>query len=204
MRKVLGPCLFVLLSTITLVFAVRRGMVDFPNVAAGKVPPQGSIDRGYALHPVLAYLHIVPGALFLIGAPFQLSRRFRSRHLVGHRLLGRILVGSALLAAAYALVIGTVFPYGRRGEAAATWVFGIWFLVCLVKGFGAARRRAIVEHRRWMIRAVAMALAVGTIRIWIGLFEGFGVLESRPAFAVAFWLALTMHAVAAEWWLGAR
>ncbi len=200
-RKFLGPFLLVFLSLITLVFAVRRGVVDLPNVATGNLPPEGSIDHGYALHPVLAYLHIIPGVFFLLGAPFQLSRRFRSRHMKAHRVFGRVLVVSALVAGVYALVIGAVFPFGGLGEATATWVFGVWFLICLVKGFGHARRREIAEHRAWMIRAVAMALAVGSIRIWIGLFEGFGVLESETAFAAAFWIAFLLHAAGAEWWL---
>jgi hypothetical protein len=29
-------------------------------------------------------------------------------------------------------------------------------------------------------------------------------MEFQPSFGVAFWLALGMHAVAAEWWLRAR
>jgi hypothetical protein len=52
-----------------------------------------------------------------------------------------------------------------------------------------------------MIRALAVGLAVGTIRIWIGLFEAFGLLEFRDAFGVAFWISFTLHALIAEAWL---
>lgn len=191
-----------LLSAITFVFAVRRGLVDLPNVARGHLPPLGSFDRGYAEHPVLAYLHILPGVLFLLGAPFQLSKRFRSRHLRGHRLFGRVLVAAGLVAGVFALAVGLVFPFGGVGEASATLLFGTWFVFALARAFLHARRRQIARHRAWMIRAVAMALAVGTIRIWIGLFEGFDLLESEAAFATAFWLAFSLHALLAEVWLG--
>ena len=49
-----------------------------------------------------------------------------------------------------------------------------------------------------MIRAYAVALGVGSIRLWIGLLTEVGNLEPRDAFGVAFWLAFAMHAVAAE------
>lgn len=49
-----------------------------------------------------------------------------------------------------------------------------------------------------MIRAFAIGLAVGTIRLWIGLFEAFGLLSFRDAFGVAFWISFVMHATAAE------
>lgn len=52
-----------------------------------------------------------------------------------------------------------------------------------------------------MIRAFALGLAVGTIRIWVGLFQGFGLLGFRASFGVAFWLGFAMHAMTAELWL---
>lgn len=55
-----------------------------------------------------------------------------------------------------------------------------------------------------MIRAFAIGLAVGTIRMWIGLFEATGVFEFQDAFGPAFWIAFVMHAIAAEIWLRVR
>jgi hypothetical protein len=57
------------------------------------------------------------------------------------------------------------------------------------------------HHRRWMILAFAVGMAVGTIRLWIGLFEATGLLSFRDAFGVAFWLSFVLHAAAAELWL---
>jgi predicted membrane metal-binding protein len=52
-----------------------------------------------------------------------------------------------------------------------------------------------------MIRALAVGLAVGTIRIWLGVFVGFGLLEFEDSFGPAFWISFSLHAVAAELWL---
>jgi hypothetical protein len=55
-----------------------------------------------------------------------------------------------------------------------------------------------------LIRAFAIGLGVGTIRLWIGLFEATGLLDFDDAFGVAFWIAWTMHVAAAEIWLRRR
>ena len=49
-----------------------------------------------------------------------------------------------------------------------------------------------------MIRAFAIGLAVGTIRLWIGLFQAFGLLSCQDSFGVGCWISFVMHAVAAE------
>jgi len=105
----------------------------------------GSFGERYVANPWLAYPHIVPGVLYLIGAPLQLSRRFRSRHFAFHRRFGRVL-----------------------------------------------------------IRAFAVGLGVGTIRIWVGLFALLDLAPLQESFAPAFWLGLSMHVLAAEAWLWCR
>jgi len=80
-------------------------------------------------------------------------------------------------------------------------VFGAWFLACLVAAFRAIRRGDVARHRRWMIRAFVIALGVGTIRIWIVVLYGLGIMELQASFPVAFWVSFVLHAAAAEWWI---
>ena len=65
----------------------------------------------------------------------------------------------------------------------------------------AIRRGDVVNHRRWMIRAFAAGVAVGTIRIWIGLFLASGLLDFHDSFAAAFWIAFSLHVLVGEWWV---
>jgi hypothetical protein len=60
-----------------------------------------------------------------------------------------------------------------------------------------------VHHRRWMIRAFAIAIGVGTLRIWIGVFQASGLLDFPSSFGPAFSIAFSLHVVAAELWLRA-
>lgn len=189
-----------LLITIVVVFAVLRVTKDLPFLLSGEVPREHSFEHPYVTAPVPAYLHIVPGLVYLIGGCFQLSRRFRNRHPTLHRRMGRVILGAGLISGFFALAFGTRAPYGGIGEAAATIVFGSYFLVALALALRAILRRDVRTHRRWMIRAFALGLAVATIRLWVGVFVGLGV-DLRAGFAPAFWLAFTMHAAAAELWL---
>jgi hypothetical protein len=192
-----------ILILIVLGFAAVRLSVDLPSLAAGAVPDD-AYDARFVRHPWLTYLHIGPGVLYMLGATLQLAYWFRRRHYPVHRRLGRVLLAAGLLTGAMAVVIGLLFPIGGPAELSATVLFGVWFLVCLVLAFGAIRADDIVRHRRWMIRAFAIGVGVGTIRIWIALFVITGLLDLPAAFGPAFWISFTMHALAAELWLRAR
>ena len=197
------------LVAIIVVFFVRRLVTDVPHIVAGTVPDDDLAEK-YVAHPWLAYGHIVPGLVYLLGAPLQLSRTFRSRHYALHRRLGRVLLACALLSGVLSVVLGIVFAWGRGAETTATVVFGSWFVVTLLLAFRAIRDGRVVQHRRWMVRAFAVGLGVATIRIWVGIFTGIQIgllgmgdatMPVRATFGVAFWLGLSMHVVFAEWWL---
>lgn len=197
------------LVTIVLVFFVRRLVTDVPHIVSGTVPDDDLAEK-YVAHPWIAYGHMVPGVLYLLGAPLQLSHRFRSRHYTLHRRLGRVLLACALLSGVLSVVLGIVFAWGRGAETSATLVYGSWFVVCLTLAFRAIRAGHVAQHRRWMVRAFAVGVGVATIRIWVGLFTGvqLGLLgmsgETMPlraTFGIAFWLGLSMHVAFAEWWL---
>ena len=189
------------LTFVVLVYAAVRLSSDVPNLLGGTPPPADSFDRRYFDHPVVAYAHIGTGVVYLLGALVQLSRGFRERHRAMHRRVGRVVLSAGLLAGVYAIVFGLAHSWGGAGEAAATVVFGSWFLACLVTAFHAIRSGDVIRHRRWMIRAYSVGLAVASIRLWIVLFQVAGLLSFRESFAVAFWLAFVLHVLAAELYL---
>ena len=69
-----------LLLLIVIFSVVKRFVIDMPNLAAGTLP-EDEFDHRYVQQPWLAYLHLTPGVLYLLGAPLQLAYRFRSRDL---------------------------------------------------------------------------------------------------------------------------
>jgi uncharacterized membrane protein len=192
------------LVVVMVVFIVIRLTTDIPYLLDGDLPPEDDFARRYVEHPVLAYLHILPGLVYLLGAPFQLSRRFRNRHLSLHRGMGRVLIPAGIVSGGFAIAFGLLHAFGGRVEAAASLVFGAYFITALVTAYRAIRSGDQDRHRRWMIRAFAVGLAVGTIRIWIGFLEGVGLLTFEESFGLAFWISFVMHAAIAELWLWRR
>ncbi len=198
------------LIAIVLTFAAIRVTTDWPHILDGTVPDDDFAKR-YVAHPWLGYLHIAPGVVYLLGAPLQLSRRFRTKHYTVHRRLGRVLLSCALLSGVLALLFGLFHSWGGALEASAALIFGVWFVACLVLAFRAIRRDDVPQHRRWMIRAFAVGIGIGTIRIWVGLFTPIAIsrnggaedltLPDAQTFGLAFWLAFTMHVALGEWWL---
>ncbi len=189
------------LVLIILVFFAVRLATDIPNLSSGRDIDQSEFESRYAAHPFIAYAHIVPGVLFLFGALHQLSARFRRRSLRRHRTVGRLLVVAGVTSAVFAIVFGLAYPYGGVAEQTAAVAFGGYLAIALVRAFVAARRHDARTHRRWMIRAVAVASGVASIRIVIGASEATGLASFNDVFGPAFWIALTAHAVIAEIWL---
>lgn len=196
------------LLVVLVVFVARRLAIDVPRLATGTVPDD-DVSVRFVEHPWITYLHIAPGMVYLLAAPFQLSARLRRRHYTAHRRTGRLLVVLGLLSGALALVMGLAFPWGGLLEGSATVVFGLWFAGCLLTAYVAIRAGDVARHRRFMVRAFAVGIGVGTIRLWVGAFTGVLLatgnapesLPERTTFGAAFWLGLALNAAVAEWWL---
>jgi len=214
-RSTLRRALWTALGFLTLigcVIVIRRVIALTPILLHGYQPPAptsnpiaarfGNLDDKIDHYPYLLLIHIVPGLLFLLLAPFQFSVSFRSRHPKAHRVIGRIFLVCGLIVGTTALVMSFAMPaIGGVNQAAATTLFGALFLFALVKAYIHIRRREIALHREWMIRAFAIGLAVTTIRPIVGIFfatSSFSGLTPREFFGTAFWIGFTIHLIVAE------
>jgi uncharacterized membrane protein len=204
-----------LLTLIGVAIGVRRTANLLPIVLHGYHPPVfpsnprlaqlAALDDLFAHYPLLTLIHIVPGMLFMILGPLQFSATIRARHLRWHRLSGRVFVICGLVIGISALVMSFGMPaIGGANQAAATTLFGTFFLFALCKAFWHIRRREIALHREWMIRAFSIGLAVATIRPIVGLFFATSPLTGltpREFFGTAFWIGFVLHLIAAEAWI---
>lgn len=205
----------IFLAVIGVAVAVRRIVHLVPIVANGYHPPPAAtnprvaqfiaLDDLFARYPVLTLIHIIPGLLFMLLGPLQFSSTIRARHLQWHRWNGRILIACGIVIGISALVMSFAMPaIGGVNQAAATALFGAFFLFALCKAFWHIRRREIALHREWMIRAFATGLAVATIRPIIGIFfatSPFSGLTPREFFGTAFWIGFVLQLIAAEAWI---
>jgi uncharacterized membrane protein len=216
-RSALDRALWTALAFLTLIgcaIVVRRVVALLPALLHGYHPPApanpvaaqfNNLDKIFTPHPILTLIHILPGMVFLLLAPFQFSAGFRSRHLRAHRIMGRILLICGFIVGATALVMSFAMPaIGGVNQAAATILFGVLFLFALGKAYVHIRRREIAQHREWMIRAFAIGLAVTTIRPIVGIFFATARLSGltpHDFFGTAFWIGFTIHLIVAESWI---
>ncbi|MBI1880981.1 MAG: DUF2306 domain-containing protein [Chloroflexi bacterium] len=191
----------IILAVIGIAAVIRR-MLVLSDVILPFDPPQApGFDAGFARHPLLTLVHIVPGSLFMILGPLQFVRRIRSRYITVHRWSGRVLVASGVVIGLTALTMSFQMAIGGANETAATTFFAVIFLFALGKAFLHIRRREIAQHREWMIRAFAIGLAVATVRPIVGMFFALSNLSPQEFFGIAFWLGFTLHLIAAEIWI---
>lgn len=205
----------IFLSIIGVAVVIRRTVVLLPVVLNGYHPPPPapnpaaaqfvSLDDLFAHYPYLTLIHIIPGLLFMILGPLQFNSTLRARHPRWHRISGRIFLICSAIIGISALVMSLGMPaIGGVNQAAATTLFATFFLFALTKAFVYIRRREIVLHRQWMIRAFATGLAVATIRPIIGFFfatSRLTHLTPHEFFGTAFWLGFTLQLIAAEAWI---
>lgn len=172
---------------------------------AGLIPsftPRGApsggqpFDSDFSRHPVITFIHMLPGALFLILGPMQFTRRTRERPNNGIRIafiFAGYIVGISALCLPFVLK-----PIGGLNEAAASTLFAIYFLIALSRTWWHLTKGNTALCREWIIRAYAIGLAIATVRPIMGIFFAFSGLQPQVFFGTAFWLGFTIHAMAAE------
>jgi uncharacterized membrane protein len=194
---------------------VRRAVALWPVLMHGYHPPAAvtnlvraqfaGLDDIFARHPVLTLIHILPGLLFVTLGPLQFDAGLRARHAMWHRVSGRIFLCAALVIGASAFVMSVLMPaIGGPVQAVATAIFSAYFLFALARGLRHILRKEFGQHRRWMVRAFSIGIAVATVRPIVGLFFATSRLTGlapRQFFGMAFWLGFVVHLVLTEYWL---
>lgn len=188
------PAALVVLSLVPVI----AGSLRVLEIAGGPqlLPANPRIDAVPA--PVI--VHIIAAALYALFGAFQFSARLRRHRPNWHRRSGRMLVGAGLLVALSGLWM-TLFYTGAPGGDllwAVRLLVGSAMAASIVLGFTAIRRRDIAAHRAWMIRAYALAVAVGTQAFTQGIGEGlFGT--SDPSTALSVSSGWVINTAVAEW-----
>ena len=186
-------------------YALATGAEPFAAVYAlfppGAIEDARAVERWFAAHAALTWAHIIPGSIFLGLAPLQFVRGLRERHPSLHRWSGRVLLLTALPTGLTGILLQLSSPYGGALALSSILVAGSLFLGAAALAYQAIRRRDLVRHREWMIRMLAVALGVGTVRVIAApllLLTGQRPLELM---GVAFWLGFALPVAAGEWWI---
>lgn len=158
------------------------------------------------------YVHIVGGAVALVGGALQFWRGLRERMPRVHRWIGRVYLVGVAVGGTAGLVIAPSSPAGYVG----LFGFGALAVLWLITGwraYRAIRHRDVPSHQAWMIRNYALTYAGVTLRIWLPLLLLAPLLLGQPwefdaAFANAYaavpFLCWLPNLVVAEWLIRRR
>src|ERR1700721_3027895 len=120
--------------------------------------------HAYRLQVIADRLLLIPhtlcGMIALLSGPIQFSSRLRQRHLIFHRVLGRIYVISVFIGA----LTGIALAAGRPGMPGTSMQAAAW-IVCTTAAFITARNRQIAQHRQWMVRSYAVTFTFVSSRV---------------------------------------
>lgn len=193
----------IVLCLIALAATVRRGVALLHPPKSYPLAELAHLDARFAAQRLLTFAHIIPAFVFALLVPFQFAARIRARHPALHRWNGRILISAGTVAGLTGLAL-VLHPIGGAVEVAAILTFDALFLTSLWNAYRFARQRNFVQHREWMLRAVAVALGVATVRPIMGIFFATSRsthLTPHDFFGWAFWLGFTLNTVAGEIWI---
>ncbi|HEX4814990.1 MAG TPA: DUF2306 domain-containing protein [Nonomuraea sp.] len=156
---------------------VLAGALRVTELAAGAQITAANA-RFFAM-PVPVVLHIVGASVFSVVGAFQFAPGLRRRRPRWHRVAGRVLVPSGLVAALSGLWMTVFFPVPAEDQGLLTafrLMFGTGMAVSLALGLAAIRRRDVARHRAWMTRGYALGLGAGTqaatALVWVILHGG--------------------------------
>ncbi|MFZ9395366.1 MAG: DUF2306 domain-containing protein [Erythrobacter sp.] len=145
--------------------------------------------------------HAVIACPILLIAPLQFMPGLRQSRPSVHRWLGRLFLGSCMLAALLGVYLGSTIQY--PGSRIPLTILGsLWFLFAAI-AWQAARRRDFISHRRFAIRAFAL----GGAFVWVRLINrsqgdllGFIPIEDTQE-TTKEWLTLVLPILVTEMWL---
>jgi hypothetical protein len=151
--------------------------------------------------PITTLAHIVPGAVFLFVAPLQLVPRFRARRPGIHRRLGYVLLALSVPYAITGIFLSVHEPGFGVAGGLASGLAGLWFVNCAVRAYVAIRRRDIVRHREWMLRAMAVAYGIAIVRLLFLAIVVVVPIDPMALGAFTFWAGWLLAVLPTEWWI---
>ena len=184
---------------------IAAGMVRLVMLASGV--PLTPDNARFVTQPVPVVLHILSVTIYCVVGAFQFSPGLRRNHARWHRLSGRVLVPTGLVAAFSGIWMASFYAIVPADDLLLhifRLLAGSGMAASLVLGYAAIRQGKVEIHQGWMRRAYAIGQGAGTqALILIVPTTIFGTLDhlSRALLMGAAWL---INLSVAEWLIRRR
>ena len=161
--------------------------------------------KTYQNHQTALLLHVGGGMVAILTGPFQFIQRLRTRHLMLHKIMGRLYAAGCITSACAGLTMA-LRAHGGFPSTTGFGMLAILWLVTITFAVTRAYQNKIREHREWMIRSFALTLAAFTLRVILtthGILEATDAIETpfTPVYQATAWLCWVPNLLVAEWYI---
>lgn len=153
------PAGLILLSVVPVV----AGAVRLTELSSGAEVTAN--NARFFASPLPVVLHIISVSLYALLGAFQFAPGLRRRRRGWHRMAGRILIPSGLIAALSGLWMSHFYPWPEYdGELlyGLRLLFGTAMFLSILLGAAAIWRQDFTQHGVWMLRGYAIGMGAGT------------------------------------------
>jgi Predicted membrane protein (DUF2306) len=197
-----APASLLLLSLVP----VLAGALRLRGLAmGGDVTPA---NARFMTMPVPVVLHIVSATLFCVLGAFQFDVTTRQRFPHWHRINGRVVAPSGIVAALTGLwmTVGYAIPAELQGKLLfeVRMAAGLAMSLAIVASVRAVLQGRVTDHKAWMVRAYALGQGAGTqvlILLRVTLVFGTPTFLLRDVLMASAW---ALNVIFAEWLLRRR
>jgi uncharacterized membrane protein len=187
---------------IALLYFLAFGVAGYAAFVYSMLP-LGSLvhpdmQANFLAHSTGIYTHAFAAIVALVLGPFQFSSRLRQKHLQLHRWLGRSYLAVGVLVGGVSGLYMSQFAYGGTVARLGFAALAVFWLYTGLRAFLAIRRRAVDEHRRWMVRNFALTFAAVMLRIYLPASMLAGI-DFSVAYPIIAWLCWLPNLLFAEW-----
>lgn len=144
------------------------------------------------------YAHIFSSAIALALGPFQFSTHLRQKYLNLHRWFGRLYLIIGVLIGGLSGLYMSLFAFGGVIAKSGFGVLAILWLYTGLRAYLEARRRDIIEHKKWMVRNFSLTLAAVTLRLYLPASMVAGI-DFTLAYPIIAWFCWVPNLIFAEW-----
>ncbi|MFS0691362.1 DUF2306 domain-containing protein [Streptomyces nitrosporeus] len=176
------------------VFGIYRYLTLDPSIS------RLGIRTDLPWHYPLFITHIYTAVVSIVLAWIQVWPWFRARHPRAHRIVGRWYFFAGVFPSAALAIPAALLTVSGPDVRLALLAMDACWIITMICGYRTARQRKFGEHRKWMLRNVAMTTSTVTLRPLNIILVETGM-SYEQAYASATWGAVLGHLLFVEWYL---
>jgi uncharacterized membrane protein len=150
------------------------------------------------------YLHIFSSLLILAAGLTQFSSNILQRVPIIHRWIGKIYTFGILIISAPAALVMSFYANGGWIAKPSFILLSLLWWYTTWQGYQAIRRKAIQEHRIWMLRSYALTFSAITLRLMQAGFAAYTDLDLDTTYQIVSWASWMINLLIAEYVLKQR